>query len=257
MALRSKRWLLHWVCFGLTCFGLAATKVKAQTWVEDTFEDLADGQLDASGQNLYISRDGKIRSIHRFDLNQDGYLDLVFNSNHDTYSLIPASLGIVTASRRIHRTELAVEGSTRVAVDDLNRDGYLDLVFCPNPGGVQHGRRFLTIIWGAEDGWPPHRSTGLLPTHDAKAIAITDLNGDGWPDIVALNGEAWLPGQPSGRIIRIFWGSQEGFLLSRRQDLGVPQAIDLAGADFDGDGSRDLAILTAENTIRFAVGRRE
>ena len=27
-------------------------------WVEDAFEDFADGQLDAAGQNLYVSRDG-------------------------------------------------------------------------------------------------------------------------------------------------------------------------------------------------------
>ena len=65
---------------------------NAQTWTEDTFSEFTDGQLDASGQNLYVSRDGTVRTIHRFDLNQDGHLDLIFNSTHDTYTYIPATL---------------------------------------------------------------------------------------------------------------------------------------------------------------------
>ena len=57
--------------------------LTAQTWIEDSFEHFADGRPDDAGQNLFVSRDGKVQTIHRFDLNQDGYLDLVFNSTHD------------------------------------------------------------------------------------------------------------------------------------------------------------------------------
>ena len=65
---------------------------RKTVWVEDSFQDFADGRLDASGQNLYVSRDGSIRTIHRFDLNQDGFLDLVFNSTHDTAGFLPGTL---------------------------------------------------------------------------------------------------------------------------------------------------------------------
>ena len=41
-------------------------------WVEDSFEDFADGKLDAAGQNLYVSREGALRTIHRFDLTGTG-----------------------------------------------------------------------------------------------------------------------------------------------------------------------------------------
>ena len=127
---------------------------QTQTWVEDTFEDFSDGKLDASGQNIYISRDGKIRTIHRFDLNDDGYIDLLFNSTHNDYAFIPASMATVNQNRKIKTGQLAVEGSIKAEVADLNRDGYLDVLFCPNPSGIQHSRRFITIIWGGEDGWP-------------------------------------------------------------------------------------------------------
>ena len=147
--------MIHWLT-AATCHGVTGLLVglslvcgctaPVHTWVEDTFEDFADGTLDASGQNIYVSRDGTIRTIHRFDLNQDGYLDLIFNSTHDTSAHIPATLATVTPERRIGQTPLEVSGSKFVALADLNRDGFLDAVFCPNADGVQHPRRFLTIL---------------------------------------------------------------------------------------------------------------
>ena len=231
--------------FVVASLTLCATGLLAQTWVEDTLEDFADGTLDAAGQNIYVSRDGAIRTIHRFDINQDGYLDLMFNNTHDRRSFITATLATVGPGRAVQHSPLAVEGSRQVVFADLNRDGFLDVVFCPNASGVQTSRRFVTVIYGGEDGWPPRRSNGLLPVNNVADIAVADLNADRWPDIITLNGEAWLHGQPSeGRILRIYWGSEHGFLLTRYRDLGVEGVIDLAAADFDSDGARDLAILT-------------
>ena len=95
--------------------------------------------------------------------------------------------------------------------------------------------------------WP----CGALPTRNAQAIAVVDLNSDQWPDIAVLNDENWLVDQPAGNIVRIFWGGPSGFLLPRRLDEGINGAIDLAAGDFDGDGGRDLAVLTSEQRIDF------
>ena len=99
---------------------LHVTTGNSQTWTEDTFVEFSDGRLDSSGQNLYVSRDGRIRTIHRFDLNQDGNLDLIFNSTHDTYAYIPATLCTAGADRQLKTAPLAVQGSNRVQVADLN-----------------------------------------------------------------------------------------------------------------------------------------
>ncbi|MBE9510154.1 MAG: VCBS repeat-containing protein [Bacteroidetes bacterium] len=227
------------------------SSAQTQIWVEDSFEDFSDGKLDASGQNIYISRDGKIRTIHRFDLNDDGYIDLLFNSTHNDYAFIPASMATVDQNREIKTGQLAVEGSIKAEVADLNRDGYLDVLFCPNPSGIQHSRRFITIIWGGEDGWPSHRSNGILPVQGIKALALADLNHDQWPDIVTINSEAWLPGQPEGNIVRVFWGNEQGFLLTRFQDIGVSQAVELTAGDFDADGADDIALLTGNGVVQF------
>ena len=191
-------------------------------WVEDSFEDFADGRLDAAGHNLYVSRDGAVRTIHRFDLNRDGHLDLIFNSTHDNFTYIPATLGLLESPRRVRRAELAVEGSLRVVLEDLNRDGHLDALFCPNRSGLQNPRRLLTILWGGKDGWSNRRSHGQLPVHGALAVAAADLDRDGWPDIVTLNQTAWLPGQPEGNILRVFWGSPEGYSADRHDRARHP-----------------------------------
>ncbi|MDE0780861.1 MAG: hypothetical protein OSB67_08935 [Alphaproteobacteria bacterium] len=62
-------------CFFLSASLTVFSTVKAAVWTEDTFDDFADGMLDASGQNLYVSHDGTVRSIGRFDLNDDGWIE--------------------------------------------------------------------------------------------------------------------------------------------------------------------------------------
>jgi len=235
----------------------AATGTGAKTWIEDTFEDFADGTLDASGQNIYVSRDGAVRTIHRFDLNDDGFIDLLFNSTHDDYAFIPATFAICSKDRTITVKDLAVEGSLSAEIADLNRDGFPDVVFCPNPSGVQRSRRFVTVVWGGEDGYTPRRSNGLLPVHGARDLAVADLNADRWPDIVTLNQTAWLPGQPEGYIVRIYWGSKDGFLLKRYSDIGIQSALKLAAGDFDGDGASDIAVLAADGVVHILWAGKE
>ncbi|MCG3196744.1 MAG: hypothetical protein GHCLOJNM_01220 [bacterium] len=234
----------------LVVITVSSVHAEPITWTDDSFEDFAKGRLGSSGQNLYVSRDSSIRTIHKSDLNQDGFIDLLFNSTHDLRGILPATLGRISPGGELESRDLAVEGSLASAVGDLNKDGFQDLVFCPNRQGIQHPRRMVTVIWGGPDGWPASRANGILPVHDAKAIALPDLDRNGWPDIAVLNAPAWLPGQPEGNVIRVYWGSPRGFALTRYSDFGVPSALDLAAGDFDLDGARDLAALTGTLTIQ-------
>jgi len=241
-------WFVIFLCI-VFAIGFVSPSI-AQTWVEHSFEDFIDGKLDASGNNIYISRDGKIRTIHRFDYNDDGYIDLLFCNTHDQVDNLPATLAEVLPNKNIKESELAFEGSLQVGSDDLNLDGYQDLIFSPNHDGIQDPRNFITIIYGGEDGWPGYRATGHLPVNGSNiVVAIADLNQDNWPDIVTLNDEAWSVGQPSGNIIRIYWGGERGYLNTRFHDIGIPNATSLTSGDLDENGYKDIAVLGRDSTI--------
>lgn len=214
----------------------------AQVWVEDTFADFNDGTFDASGQNLYATAGGRVKTIHRFDLNADGFHDLVFNSSHDFVTAPPATLFAQPPGRAPGRAgELPVRGSRCAAVADLNKDGHQDIVICPNHNWAT-SRRFALIFWGGADGWVPQRMTNLI-TIDPRAVGVADLNGDTWPDIVVLNGTRWAPEDGPEKVLRIYWGSPQAYRQESFRDIVLGDATDLAVADLDGDGRRDLAIL--------------
>lgn len=220
-------------------------------WEEESFEDFEDGRLDAAGQNIYVSRDGKIRTIFRFDINNDGYLDLFFGNTHDLQFMVPPTVCTVTPNQGIKQEELSVRGSDKVKSADLNRDGFMDLVFALNGDGIHSSRKFVEIVYGGRDGWPAQRTTGHLPAYHPVDLAVADLNADKWPDIVVLQlGNVIASKQKTEFYVTVYWGGKDGFLLSRYQDIITPQAIKLAASDFDNDSSTDIAVLTSEGKIK-------
>ncbi len=247
--------LLEKLLPALIVLGLAAESppivpsAEPGRFVDETFENFSAGRLGGAGFNLYAAHDGTVRTINRFDLNSDGHLDLVFNCTHDTYQMLPATVGMIDGNSAGVSHDLPVEGSRRVVLGDLNKDGHLDAAFCPNAIGVHHPRRFLSIAWGGTQGWSGRRVTSALPMNQAASVRIVDLNHDTWPDLAVLGSVRWRVAQPEGRIIRVFHGSRRGYSAAGFTDLGVEKALEIAAADFDGDGSDDLAVLRTDGRL--------
>jgi hypothetical protein len=216
------------------------------TWIQDSYEDFIGGQFDSSGANLYATRKGTIETINRFDLNGDGYLDLVFNSSHD-FITAPLPTCFELSGNRKGETktcDLPANGTSLASVADLNKDGFPDLVLCPNDMWVSP-RRYLWIFWGDSMGWSGRRITNLV-TISPKAVQVADLNRDGWPEIIVLNGTRWAPEDGPEGMVRIYWGSSESFSHDRFSDVVIPRARDLKVSDLDDDGKPDLIILQSD-----------
>lgn len=229
---------------------LPLTAANGEFWT-DTGASFNDGTLGNSGQNLYVNRWGELEIIRRYDIDGNGYLDLLFNSSHDNYHAVPATLATIIPGPTVRVTNLGVDGSRRVIPYDLNRDGFTDLVFMPNLQNIKEDRASVIIAWGAADGWRAARLTRQLPGNNMESLAVGDLDGDGWPDILTLNSEGWLFGQPRGRIVRIFWGGPEGYFLTNYQDLGIPRAIEVVAGGFGAQREFSAAVLADTGAIHY------
>jgi len=238
-------------------------------FVQSGFDAFSRGSFGNSASNLYVSRDGRIQTINQWDLNGDGYNDVLIANDHDEdeapdaliywnqgdgfKSLLPdlwrrsplAQVVFSLADPAGAVTRLPALGGGRSIITDLNGDGYPDIVFC-NYIHYYPGNRFAYVYWGSRDGYRADRKTEL-PTLFAAGVAAADLNGDGYPDLVFAN-EGSEPGLEElypdrGLNSYIYWGSATGFDPNRRSLLPTRGAHDVAIADVNHDGYPDIAFV--------------
>ena len=142
---------------------------------------------------IYFDAGAPISSVAMADLNGDGKLDLVVgvNSAFDATDVsVLLGNGDGTFQPAVNYNPGGEGGVTSLATADVNGDGYLDLVvgnstadWCNCVGGGAVG-----ILSGNGDGTfqsPISYSSGGFNT-DGQ-IAVSDLNGDGFPDIAVPN----------------------------------------------------------------------
>src|SRR5690349_13355867 len=69
---------------------LTATSVRAETWIDSSFDDFRKGASDDGGVNLYQAADGTVRTTMSFDYDRDGANDLLFVCSHNNNYAPPA-----------------------------------------------------------------------------------------------------------------------------------------------------------------------
>ena len=166
-----------------------------------TFRDFLHGTPGNSGANLYVSPHGRVQVINQWDINKDGYNDVLMGNTHETFEVVDALIywgsdrGITSLLPPLWRerplaevafglmdhkagvTRLPAFGGGRSLIADLNRDGYPEVVFC-NYIHNYPGLRTAYIYWGGPAGYS-HKTE--LPTQWAPGVAAGDLNLDGYP----------------------------------------------------------------------------
>lgn len=174
------------------------------------------------------------------DLNCDGFPDIVFaNFTDDSGATIDSYLyyGTETGYSESDRDEFPSAGATGVSVDDLNGDGYQDIVFANHYVGSQYYIE-SGIFWGSSTGHSVSDRTGL-PTVGAIANVIADVDDDGFKDILFVNR---YDGSSYEVESYLYWGSAAGFSETERLNIPVAGGGDADVADFNGDGYNDLVV---------------
>ena len=246
------------------------------------FATLSRGELGNAGQNVFVSARGELKLINWFDLDRDGYPDLVINNDHSPYensdsliylqhpvdgfrSLLPLSAEagafekIAWLRGSAGRAEfLPSIGGGRSLIADLDGDGRPEVIFANFIHGSTHDHFPVFVYWGTEDGYSPNRRSEF-PSESATGVAVADLNGDGRLDLVVANmgkeddtvaastgpRAAAAPPIVAGATARsrIYWQGEDGFSTERITDLPTRHAVDVKIADLDGDGRPDLVFL--------------
>lgn len=170
------------------------------------------------------------------DLNKDGWLDAIVitgdtYSDQDMYIYWGAEQGF--SSSRSSRVTYGKGGPHGMSVADINRDGWLDLVYSgniPDYGG---------IVWGSPDIYQTGSTIGMdlyldLGHHCFGGSSVADLDNDGYLDIVFFGNDNAPP--------RIYWGGPDAIREDRYTDLGDYLEIGSGGivADFNNDGDLDM-----------------
>ncbi len=176
------------------------------------------------------------------DLNKDGYMDIIFSNNYSNGSNNVNSYiywGNSSASYTT-KTELGTVGAMSSSIADLNKDGYMDLVFSNKTNGSTWNINSY-IYWG--DASNSYNTKTELATKGANDNTVIDINGDGYLDIVFSN---YYNGSTYEINSYIYWGDASNSY-NTKTELATSGAYANSAADVNGDGYIDIVFSSFYN----------
>jgi len=134
------------------------------------------------------------------DINNDGALDLIVAADSGWVPEVKVFHGrhIVGSHKLLIKSFLvfpnSFRGGVRVAADDINRDGFADIVVGTGPGTVSSVRIFGGDRLMAGNRKPLRTIKPFGKTNKTGVfVSIGDFNGDGVRDVTASADRGWLP----------------------------------------------------------------
>lgn len=200
-------------------------------WLETMQGDFADGIYE---RNIYASHrgGGTLEFAPRFDLNNDGYIDIVTCDIGGPY--VRLCWGGASGYSSANSMVFASTGAGDCDIADLNQDGYAELI-------VSHANNDsrIAVYWGSATGPSPTNVFNIPNAPDVpnEVVYAADLNKDGYLDIITGTYNSMYIGA-------IFWGSADGY--SPGNHTGLPTlygAHNAEIADLNGDGWLDIVFV--------------
>ena len=215
-------------------------------WVQRGFDDFSGGQFEDGGSNLYVNAKGVIEMIHRWDVNNDGFADLVLAQSHDFAERRPTQVFDVEpgTERGWRHEDLSGESGWGSRIADLDADGFADLVVANGDNGLS-SMLSSYVYWGGKDGVGKQRTD--LSTMGAYDVALIDINRDGYLDLVFPS--AWRDRHNAARprAARVYLGGADRQFQEATDDYNIMclGTTGIAAADLNKDGYVDLVLANS------------
>jgi hypothetical protein len=202
---------------------------------------LGNGDGTFQAPVAYSSGGYQSYSVAIGDLNEDGKPDLVAtnqcqsggNCSEGTLSVLLGN-GDGTFQAPVSYND-GMPGTSSVALGDVNGDGHLDLVAASDRLCSTCSDGGVSVLLGNGDGTFQAPLTYDSGGEKGFSVAIGDLNGDGYPDLVVTN--------TNSNSVGVLLGNGNGtFQPVITYDSGGAWDFSVAVADVNGDGKLDLVV---------------
>lgn len=192
-----------------------------------------------------------IRGIALADFNHDGHLDVaaaIGGTSYDGNTGVEILLGTGTGTftyEIAYPTGGTYQAAESVSVGDFNRDGIPDLAVSDNGCGYGDGND-THIFLGNGDG-TFSTGQGLNNACVSGDQTLTDLNGDGVPDLIVVTGSSG----GSASFLHVFVGVGDGTFADAGNFPTSPGygASGIAAGDLNGDHKPDVVTANGSNNV--------
>ena len=198
--------------------------------------------LTDSSRNMIRLMESLQRPVHASyaDLNGNSLQDIVVCEFGNTVGQL-AWLEQIAPLKFTKHVLRAFPGAVRTEIFDFNKDGLPDIMAL-----MAQGDEGIFIYYNNGNGnFKEVRVLRFLPTYGSNYFELTDFNGDGFPDILASNGDNgdYPPILKSYHGIRIYLNNGKN-KFSEKLFLPVHGVCKVIARDFDADGDTDLASIS-------------
>jgi hypothetical protein len=181
------------------------------------------------------------------DINNDSFVDIIVSVSGDFDGVkLLINNGDGSFSTSTSMSSISFNETLSVKVNDLDNDGNLDVIQF-----VDGSTKDIIIYKGNGDGTFGTRNYYRLPNSrtDISAVAIKDINSDGFSDIVIT--------EYSKKRANVYLNNGDGSILFLDEYVFTGRAQNLLLKDINEDGHMDMVVSTLTKGISISLGNND